>query len=199
MKPQTLLEYCQDIEINLEGRDIFLFHPEILDRLKLVINQALIKHSRISFFEVNLHFPPNCKVPSDNRYIIEFMERYIEKFEQQNLSPHYLWVRERKKGKNQHYHVVIMLDAHEITFNYEHITLAEDLWQELLNEGGYQFESDKWREYYFAKYFSLMVYRNSEETLGNALYWGSHLAKVRTKEKGLKYPKMGSTKLYTDY
>ena len=198
MRQQTVKEYCKNNGIHIEERETFPCQQEISNRLKLVINQALSKHSRITFFQVNLRFPTTCEVLSDNRYISEFMKRYVEKLEQQNLSPHYLWVRERKKGENQHYHVAIMLDGHKTLGAYEYISLAEDLWQQLLNEENNQFKLDDLVQDYNMEYASLMVYRNSKETLDNAFYWGSYLAKVRTKEKGLSYPNMGSTKLYID-
>ena len=142
---------------------------EILLALYRELMAMLAHHHKILFLRVDIRifdYTPNNKIISD----------YLRKVKRW-LSIHYdikrvghLWVREIEKAKNQHYHLILLLDGSKIQhpkklIDYlEHLAYYRDMAKPFTPQQCY-----------------LMIFRKDFKNFDRAFYRGSYLAKERGK------------------
>lgn len=129
MNPKTTIK-----ESNYKGQSLVVnhmkdreFHSEILDRNMQLLNHMLSKHSQILLLRFDVRFPYGMTAPIDNDIFQKFIENYARYLRRKHYDPHYLWAREQKLKRNQHYHVYFLLDANEIRY-IQNLIKAEEQW-----------------------------------------------------------------------
>jgi len=196
VRTQTTKESYNGKPINTGERHKLPCYQEVLKRLEYVMSQALSKHAKVLFFRLDLRFPVTFIAPQDNNYMMEFMKRYVEKLEYKKLSTHYLWVRERNTSLNHHYHLLMMLDGYKTMNAFKHVLLAQELWPQVLKiEGLKKIDLKGLVQHCNQENACLMIHRNDKESINEAFFWGSYLAKVKTKEHDIPFRSMGSSRL----
>jgi len=86
---------------------------EILERFVSQLDIALCIHKRLLVIRVDLHLN---KFSADNKVISRFMNR-LKQWLKRNYGLNkigYIWVREKAKSQNQHYHLALLLDENKI-------------------------------------------------------------------------------------
>jgi hypothetical protein len=103
-------------------------YKEILTRFISQLDLAYSIHKRLLVYRFDLHLN---KASNDNKIISRFMNRI-----KQWLKRHYgldktgyLWVREREPTKNQHYHLVLLLDGDKIRHPSKLTKALRVMWQ----------------------------------------------------------------------
>jgi protein GP2 len=170
---------------------------DILARIEAVFYHHLFHHkmSKTLFMRFDLTFPLTMQYPPDNMLVESFSSDLMKYLLRKGLSPHYLWVRERKPGSHHHhYHFVLLLNGQKTYKIWKHLQKAEQIWHTKLciqepASGLIDFCNSKGNN-------GLHIYRNDRSALHAGLYWSSYLAKISTKEFIPGVRNYGSSQLY---
>ncbi len=84
--------------------------------------------SKIFFMRIDLTFPADMTIPTDNRLFSRFQSDYMKYLARHDLSPQYVFVREQSREKHQHYHGILLLNGQRTQSIHNHIQTAERLW-----------------------------------------------------------------------
>lgn len=141
---------------------------DILESLFSQVFAMLSHHNKVFVQRFDLHLP---FFGDDNKQVSRFFDRLKPKVSQHyELSRvGYVWARELEKAKNQHYHCVILLDGNKIRHPFVLQQQIASCWQGLVDSG----------TCHRAGYHNLQ--RDDVNSLGDALYHISYLAKTRGK------------------
>lgn len=156
---------------------------DILERIEAVFYHHMFEHrmSKTLFMRFDLTFPQTIQYPPDNSLVESFTSDFMKHLSRKGLSPHYLWVRERKEGRlNHHYHFFILLKGQVTRQFWHHLQKAEQIWKTKLdlignNQGLVDFCNRDGNN-------GIMIFRNNPVSINAGLYWASYLAKISTKE-----------------
>jgi hypothetical protein len=143
--------------------------PNIMKALGERFCQAIEQHSKVLIVRFDLHVP---EYTEDNAFVSEFMKKlsYWIKYKYKGVNEvRYLWVRELEKVKQQHYHVVLMLNGNKIRNpRYIH-DKGKEIWSGL-----------RGTIYHYVKKFH-HFHRDDHDKICEAFYHISYLAKARGK------------------
>ena len=81
---------------------------------------SLQKHCRVFIVRIDIHLPQEM----DQRVIMDFNHRFIEKEKNAGYDPLYIMVREVSSEKKVHYHMVLFLDGNKTKNPYQHFQNA---------------------------------------------------------------------------
>ena len=81
---------------------------------------SLQKHCRVFIVRIDIHLPQEM----DQRVIMDFNHRFIEKEKNAGYDPLYIMVRELSSEKKVHYHMVLFLDGNKTNNPYQHFQNA---------------------------------------------------------------------------
>ena len=144
-------------------------YQEVLVALKREMDAMLSHYSRVLFVRLDIRQREYC---GDNAPMSDFCRKL-----KKHVSRHYktvrigyLWVRELENAKQQHYHLVLMLDGHKVRHPSRLIRRVEDI-----------AEGWDWPRPYTPKNCYYFLERGDEEVYRDAFYRGSYLAKERGK------------------
>jgi len=143
----------------------------ITHSIKAMIHQIdamLSYHSKIHIIRFDLrvyeYTENNGLITAFNRRLHKWLKR---KYGLKRIG--FIWCRELEKAKQQHYHFALMIDGHKVNFPYEVTKKVKELWRQL--DGSEYFPDNC---YYNVK-------RNDYESIQDAIWRISYLAKVRGK------------------
>jgi hypothetical protein len=129
---------------------------------------VLEQHSQILIVRFDLHVP---QYTEDNAQISEFMAKlnyWIKSHYKGVNEVRYVWVREHEKAKQQHYHVVLMLNGNKIRNPYYIHEKGKEFWSSL-----------RGTSYHISKHHHF--HRDDHDSICEAFYHISYLAKARGK------------------
>ena len=95
-----------------------------------VRDHALQKHNKVFVQRMDVRFPLELQQKS----IIKFNKRFIEKERNAGYDPDYIFVRELSKKKHIHYHMALFLDGNKTENTYQHFRNAETVLQNVIGE-----------------------------------------------------------------
>lgn len=140
----------------------------ILQRLIEQIEAMRAIYGRVLFVRLDLHHP--LPEPS-NRRMSTFIKSARAFALRRYQTPHmgFLWVKEQEitKTKNQHYHMVFMLDGDKVRYSARLLDELEEIWRRM----GGTVSIPK----------NPFIFINQPELVAEAIYRGSYLAKGRGK------------------
>ena len=145
-----------------------------LTMAKKMINQVdmiLKHHSKVHLIRFDLRL---YEYSSDNQIITKFnriLFRWLKRA--YNLKRvGFVWCREIETAKQQHYHYVLMLDGHKIRHPHDILIKVKAIWE-------YQLQGSQ----YTPKHCYYNIMRGDYDSLQEAIWRISYLAKVRSKGK----------------
>lgn len=142
--------------------------PKVMKVLGERFCGLLEQHSQILIVRFDLHVN---QYTEDNAQISEFMTKlnYWIKSQYTGVNEvRYVWVREHEKSKQQHYHVVLMLNGNKIKNPYYIHEQGKQIWANL-----------RGTSYHISKHHHF--HRNDHDSICGAFYHISYLAKARGK------------------
>ena len=142
--------------------------PKLMKVLSERFCAALEQHSQILVVRFDLHVP---QYTLDNAQISEFISKlnyWIKGYYKAINEVRYVWVREHEKAKQQHYHVVLMLNGNKIRNPYYIHEKGKEIWSSL-----------RGTSYHIAKHHHF--HRDNHNSVCGAFYHISYLAKARGK------------------
>ena len=145
------------------------WRPDIMKTLCGRFEDVLEQHSQVLIVRFDLHVP---QYTEDNAQISEFMAKlnyWIKSYYKGVNEVRYVWVRELEKAKQQHYHVVLMLNGNKIRNPHYIHGKGKEVWSGL---GG--------TTYYYVEEFH-HFHRYDHDRACEAFYHISYLAKARGK------------------
>ena len=93
-----------------------------------VLNSSLKKHNKVFVQRMDIRFPLELQ----QKAIIKFNKRFIEKERNAGYDPDYIFVRELSKKKHIHYHMALFLDGNKTENTYQHFRNAETVLQNVI-------------------------------------------------------------------
>lgn len=159
-------------------------YGEILTALKLQMDAFLSHHARMLFIRVDIR---QYVYTEGNKPISDFMrklkKKLVRKYKTARIG--YLWVREMERAKQQHYHLVLMIDGKAVQYPAKVIEEVERI-----------AENWGWPKPYTPKNCFYLIHRTDTEMYQSAFHRGSYLAKERGKGyKGLTAKNYGSSNI----
>ena len=136
------------------------YYSEILDYIKILLDDMINRHSSVFFVRFDLTYPAcsSSLYPNNNDLVSKFSETFMLYCNRHGYDPKYIWVRELSGTGQIHYHFMLLLNgniiqkAHPLILGY-----ATKLWQNYLgiengkglvelcdSEGKYYFYDDKY-------------------------------------------------------
>lgn len=100
----------------------------ILTRITELLETFTQKHSKTLVIRFDVHYPETYKTTGRNWDIMKFTAVLIQKHKRNGLDPHYIWVREREKSANPHYHFCLLLNGNKAQKWYHIVEDVEVLW-----------------------------------------------------------------------
>ena len=143
-------------------------YKEIITKFISQLDLAYSTHKRLLVYRFDLHLN---KPSNNNKIISRFMNR-VKQWLKRNYGLNktgYLWVREKESAKNQHYHLVLLLDGDKIRHPSKITKKLKEMWK----PSG--FMPTIQNPYYF------MNKHNHAAVRKNVIERVSYLAKVRGK------------------
>ncbi len=106
-------------------------NDKILKAGMTVLDHALQKHNKVFVQRVDVRLPLELQ----QKGIIRFNKRFIEKERNAGYDPDYIIVRELSRNKKIHYHMALFLDGNKTMRTYEHFQNAETVLQNVIGKG----------------------------------------------------------------
>ena len=103
-------------------------NDRILEAGKSVLTNSLQKHNKVFVQRIDIRLP----LEFQQKGIIPFNKRFIEKEKNAGYDPKYIVVREMSKNKNIHYHMALFLDGNKTENTYQHFKNAETVLQKVI-------------------------------------------------------------------
>ena len=148
----------------------------ILDKGIEQLIRMLNRHSKVLAIRLDVHVPEHTKLNTNIGLFMDYLKRFILRtYSSKDVG--FIWVREIEKAKKQHYHLCVYVDGNKIRTSYKIVEWAE----EHLNSRGMTL--------YRPDNTFMMVLRNDKQSIDDAVYRMSYLAKVRGKGYVDKYVK----------
>lgn len=144
--------------------------PKMMKRIFETVEQVLTLSSRLFAVRYDLHL---SEYQADNRIIDQFHRLLFVQLHRKYPKSFvgYLWVREKKSAKAQHYHYVLMMDGNYIRYPSKLTELIQQCWHQAAGKSVWVTENC----FYF-------VQSNDIETYGKLMFRLSYLGKRQTKE-----------------
>jgi len=122
-------------ELNTSCKGHQGYYSEILDYIKILLDDMINRHSSVFFVRFDLRYPAGSSpmYPDNNDLVSRFSETFMLYCNRHGYDPKYIWVRELSKTGQIHYHFMLLLNgniiqnAHQLIVGY-----ATNLWQKYL-------------------------------------------------------------------
>ena len=167
------------INVVNDGKEKSGCYVEILEAYIEQLVAMLSIHCKVLDVRFDIHLYEHT---SDSEVMSKFLKpfrRWVEREYDSELG--YLWVREHATVKNQHYHVVIMIDGNKAKSSYKIIERAKKIAEiQQLHIGRCSKDNKKAVKFKAHK----MVNRGDLNAFNEVVYRNSYLAKERTKLHG---------------
>lgn len=167
------------------------YYEKILIALQQRFEFMLSQHSQILVIRLQIHFPVCITADPTNSCFQSFLEDYRQALANYCFDPHYVWGREQHHSSNQHYHLILMLNANHIrSFKGTYgINEINERWgKALYNYYGYtgstaglaqigdtHVNDTLWRK-------GIVIHRDNHDVLNEVFKICSYIAKVATKD-----------------
>ena len=153
-------------KVNVTGSGVY---REIMYRIIEQLQTGLAIHGRLMVVRFDLH---SDGFQADNAEIRAFRRRIMVWIERTYQTRHigFVWVRERETAKHQHYHFALWIDGNKIQHPKKLLAHIMATW-EAIDPSNHSMPYLK-KPFYFV---------DSQETLADAVYRVSYLAKTRGK------------------
>lgn len=155
------------------------YYVDILERNLQFLLYMLDRHPQVLLVRFDFTFPVGMLIPEDNSFFQRFIENYRRYLYRHGFDPVYLWVRERSKSTNQHYHCYFLLDGN-VRNKKKSIQQVEELWCDTLGLIG-----DARTRYVHIN--RRMITSGDRVCLNESFMWLGYLAKVTTKGSAPRY------------
>lgn len=145
---------------------------EILQKLHEQLSNMLSHHNKVLVVSMVFHqyeYTPDNKLFS--RFIRKLRKRFCEKYQAKRLG--FIWVREKGKGKAQHYHLAVFVDGSKVQTSHSLFEMCAKIW-----EGWNQP-----RPAFCPKRCYYQLNRKNTQIFGKAFLHLSYFAKTRSKGK----------------
>lgn len=164
------------------------FYEDILTRLIDRLAFMLGKYDKCLVVRLVVKYPKVLNAAESNHCFQYFMEEYRRKLKLHNFAPQYVWVRELHHARNQHYHLVLFLNAKEIQF-FNKTTEARLLWSKAIRKYNPTVRyipprlvhKDAGNYNGAAIRHGLIVTAKNQALKQEAIRWCSYVAKINTK------------------
>lgn len=140
----------------------------ILDNGIKQLIRMLNRHSKVLAIRLDVHISERTKLNTNIGLFMDYLKRFVlRNYSSKDVG--FIWVREIEKAKKQHYHLCIYVDGNKIRTSYKIVEWAE------------KYLNSKGMTYYRPNNTFMMVHRNDKQSIDDAVYRMSYLAKVRGK------------------
>jgi hypothetical protein len=115
-------------EFRINANSELGIYKQVLLRFISQLDLAYLIHKRLLIYRFDLHL----NSPSNNNKIISrFLNRVKQKLKRNYGLDKigYLWVREKESAKNQHYHLVLLLDGDKIRHPSKLTKILREMWK----------------------------------------------------------------------
>lgn len=167
-------------------------YVEIVDRIMQLTEWMTGHYARTFMMHFILRYPGNKPVPPKNDDVMNFCRRFVYFFSRKNIPVNYLWVREESDPGRHNYHQMVFTDGSKKYSAREFLERADIEWSRAIQDNTPHLiqhctRSPQFYEYGFKRNprDGLMIDRYTphfQAAVNEAVYWGSYLAKVRSKE-----------------
>lgn len=121
-------------------------NPKIMGAIYSRIVYCANIYGRCLVVPFGLNYPVGYEAPADNRHIIRFLDLFIKYMNRNNLTTHYVWVREQHNSNNQHYHCIFILDGNRIYYTNKIMKEATRLWSNAIGANNSVYHNwEHWR------------------------------------------------------
>lgn len=105
----------------------------LLDQWRLLLREAVSRHSKVFVFAFRLAYPPGRVADPDSGPLRAFAEPFLGDLRQRQLDPRLLLAQERHlPGQPGGYLAIALLDGHRTQSAAGHLALADSLWRRVL-------------------------------------------------------------------
>ena len=181
MKPHRIITSStynsQPVNINGSG-----CHGEILDLIQQRMDNCLRRFNRVHVARLDITFPDNYLFPG-NRVFYNFLWMLRQAMGGEVFD--YVWVKERNRSVNPHFHLVIFRNGQQYCSGYAVWQKAIEVWGKLLKcdaEGLIHAAIPTINNAYCN--YGVVIDRNAvdfQKVYSSVHYWLSYMAKVNTK------------------
>lgn len=156
----------------------------ILDNCIKQLITMLNRPSKVLAIRLDVHIPERTKLNTNIGLFMDYLKRFVLRtYSSKDIG--FIWVREIEKAKKQHYHLCIYVDGNKIRTSYKIVEWAE------------KYLKSKSMTCYRPNNTFMMIHRNDKQSIDDAVYRMSYLAKVRGKGYVDKHVKnYSSSRLY---
>ena len=174
------------------------YYTEILDAICSRIRHAVATNSKVLMTRVDVKFPKEVQANPDNNCFQDFLESYIRQLKNQAklkdyskrkyFYPQVVWTREIDTSHNQHYHLLLLINANAIQY-FKGVQQMTAYWAKSLNKF-YGYTGDAQGCIYYCKNGlgeTITIDKNNPASIAVAFQLGSYLAKVNTKDQKLNH------------
>jgi hypothetical protein len=186
--------------LSILGSDGYGSHPEILETLLQLFNQAITAHNKIIFMRFDVRLPQFGVYPQDNSLIRQFTADFMKYLKRASLDPRYLWAREQKSSERPHWHYCVLFKGCEFRDFVKLLKKAEEIWSRKLEfgdlrEGAGLIDFCRRDKNGFPQQNGMMIRRGDSDMFNRCFEWGSYLAKVSQKEMNQGVRSYGCSRL----
>lgn len=136
----------------------------------------LNRNSKVIAIRLDIHVPERTKLNTNIGLFMDYLRHFILRtYSSKDVG--FIWVREIEKAKKQHYHLCVYVDGNKIRTSYKIVEWAEN------------YLKARRMSCYRPDNTFMMVYRNDKQSIDNAAYSMSYLAKLRGRGYAEKYVK----------
>jgi len=101
---------------------------EIQNKLTVLQEHVCSKHSKVLSVRFDVRYPQDYPASGDNKDISKMISKMNQAYKRMGYDPDYMWVREKMRSDNPHYHCVLFLNGSK-TRKFNHVfKTAESLW-----------------------------------------------------------------------
>ncbi len=180
------------------------FYREILEAIRLRMDDSLKTHSKVLFLLFTFSYPsndhtnpldniilPDAVLPLGNDVFVYFLNQYIRKLNSYGYDVRYVWVRERSHACDHcHYHLAMWLNGNEIQY-FRSLDEINVYWSQALANHGIVasgantaglIDRGRYDQNGQIQYYGMIVHRDNDEEKAAVFQRASYLAKVYSKD-----------------
>ena len=171
--------------INASREQVEPCDKKILDKIEECFNDEQEKHSKMMAFRYDVRIPKSIDNIDANRLFIKGQADIVKHLTRQGVDPRYVAVREKSGNGKDHYHVMVLVNAHKTQNPHGHLTKAEEIFERKLGlepngKHGIVNFCDKDQDGKTARNFYI-VHRGNNAEFDEAFKRASYLARCHTK------------------
>ena len=180
------------------------FNSRILDAIKDLMDNALMRHPNWLFMLFTFSYPsnghenqkdnivlPDASIPDDNRVFVYFLNQYIRALNSDGCDTNYLWVREQTAENTRcHYHLAIWFNRDVIQY-FGSMRQIDGYWSQALanysivahgaNTAGL-IDRGRYEQNGKTQYYGMSLHRGNRDEYMAVFQRASYLAKDYSKD-----------------